>query len=343
MLQQKTHYVSIQLGIGGWQPSPAAEVYNKRYGDCKDLTNLMISMLDHAGIKSYPVLVKTRSSGLVYPEFPAEQFNHVITCVPLPRDTVWLECTADYITAGALPYNTEGCNVLLVTGNGGVIIKTPQSSAARNRWQSFITGRIQSNNNFNFKGTLALTGNYNYHYNYLRHEQSSKDVEDRFARRFGRYAPNPTFTEIRFPGKDRLIADTLYIEVGGEFSSFITQTRRRLFVNPNVLNRVDNALLPDAESRNFPLFFDYSFTQIDSLEIYFPGVAFLEAAPEPLLIETEFGRYRTDYRFIDKKLFYTREFKIKWREIPEAYYAEYLDFIRKVIQNDKHKFVIKKM
>ena len=57
-LQQNTHYVGIQLGIGGWQTYDAAYVATKKYGDCKALSNFMISLLKEAGIKGHAVVIK---------------------------------------------------------------------------------------------------------------------------------------------------------------------------------------------------------------------------------------------------------------------------------------------
>src|SRR5690606_19691165 len=93
-MQAKTRYISVQIGIGGYQPYSAEEVDRLGYGDCKGLTNYMQSLLRVAGIESYYSIVYAGAFKRdIIPDFTSMQGNHVILCLPFKNDTTWLECT----------------------------------------------------------------------------------------------------------------------------------------------------------------------------------------------------------------------------------------------------------
>ncbi|MDX5339002.1 MAG: transglutaminase-like domain-containing protein [Cyclobacteriaceae bacterium] len=160
-LQKNFRYVSIQLGIGGWQTSSAEDVLKSSSGDCKGLTNLMKAMLKEVGIESQEALV---FAGVeeedIEVDMVSHQFNHVILRAHAEGNPVWLECTSSTLPAGFLGDFTKNRHVLLIQESGGHLLKTPAYSS-RDWNQVKIQGQIQMDiqGNAKIKNELQFAGN----------------------------------------------------------------------------------------------------------------------------------------------------------------------------------------
>lgn len=153
-LQRNTHYVGIELGMGGWQPFDAAYVYNKRYGDCKALANYMVALLKEAGIRADPVLIRAGADAPpIDTGFACNQFNHVIAAAFTGNDTVWLECTSQTLPPGYLSSFTADRDALLLDGTGGHIVHTPVYGVRDNRLDRTLKGVIDAQGDL--EGTLV--------------------------------------------------------------------------------------------------------------------------------------------------------------------------------------------
>ena len=125
-MQNKTRYVLIAMGIGGWQPMPAAEVSKKGYGDCKALTNYMRTLLSAAGINSYFSVIYDDHSIITFDkDFPRMSGNHAILMVPTEKETIWLENTSQQHAFNHLSFTSHHRNVLAVKEDGIQIVDTP--------------------------------------------------------------------------------------------------------------------------------------------------------------------------------------------------------------------------
>jgi hypothetical protein len=156
-MQSKTRYVSVQIGIGGTRPEPASTVDKKGYGDCKALVNYMKCLLDAAGIRSFYTLVKAGDDHPdILEDFPSNQFNHVILCVPSAADTTWLECTSQDCPFGFLGAFTDDRPVLLITPDGGVMTRTPRYSEDDNKYFRTVEVTLDSSGN----GSAQITNVY---------------------------------------------------------------------------------------------------------------------------------------------------------------------------------------
>lgn len=338
-LQDHTRYVAIELGIGAWQPYSAEWVFKNKYGDCKDLSTFMVAMLKACGISAYPTLIGTRDRGMLIREFPSNQFNHCITFVPLQRDTLWLECTADLIAAGELPSADEGCDVLVVKEDAGEIVRTPQSTSGDNCQISTIKGHLTTLGKLAFSGGLSSTGNIATR---LRHSLRDNKGEDRkryLGRKLGRYLPVLDLATYEIDHLHQNFDQPLVVRVSGTSEKFVARSAKRLFVNPNILNRARPGSVPREKKRQFSVYYSYPFTYIDSLSVDIPKGYVLENAPDPVEITTPFGFFKTTSHFSDGALRYTRIFRLDKKQIQRSDYEAYVSFMKNIVKNDQAPYV----
>lgn len=118
-LRQNTRYVSIQLGIGGLRPFPVEMVMKSGFGDCKALSVYMQALLAAADIHSEYLIVNTGRRSLLKDYYSVGQMDHAMLCVPMQKDTLWIECTNPRLPLGYRHDNIAGHEVLLIGENGG--------------------------------------------------------------------------------------------------------------------------------------------------------------------------------------------------------------------------------
>jgi hypothetical protein len=133
--RDELRYMAVEIGIGGYQPSPAEEVYFERYGDCKDMTTFLCALAEEAGIPVYQALVSTRQNGLPDTTLPsAVQFNHVIAYAPgIGTHGIWMDATDKSCAFGSLPWYDQDLDVLQVGPEGeSRLTRTPASRPEEN-------------------------------------------------------------------------------------------------------------------------------------------------------------------------------------------------------------------
>ncbi len=130
-LQHNMRYVSVQLGIGGWQSFDATYVEKNRYGDCKALSTFMKGMLSEVGIEAYQVVIRWDEENSLFPDdFIYNDFNHMM--IHVPSENMWLECTSNNLPTGEIDKDEQNKKVLLITPEGGKISRTPSIADSLN-------------------------------------------------------------------------------------------------------------------------------------------------------------------------------------------------------------------
>jgi transglutaminase-like putative cysteine protease len=153
-----THYVALEFGIYSYKPYPVADVYARRFGDCKDKASLMIAMLRAVGVPADFVLVRTRPLGSIVPGAASiALFNHAIAYVP--QFDLWLDGTADYYGLRELPLDDQGAMALTIDEKGAAQLRRiPVSQPQDNLTSRNVQAVIRSNGTIDFTGTSTTRG-----------------------------------------------------------------------------------------------------------------------------------------------------------------------------------------
>ena len=305
-LQQNTRYISIQLGIGGLQPFEASYVAQKGYGDCKALSNYMYSMLKTIGVKSYYSWIqggRDLDDRHMIEDFPSDQFNHIVLCVPFAKDTVWLECTSQTDPAGYMGGFTGNRKALAITEEGGKLIPTPRYGLEENLQSRTIKATLDD------EGNLIADVKTKYKaqqqdYLYSAMNMLSKDKVKKMLNEeldFSTYEINDFSYSAK---KDVLpeVDERLQLAVSG----YATVSGKRLFILPNLMTRSSKKPI-NPEERNCDYVFDYAYRDIDSVEITIPSGYQLEALPQEMTLKTAYGNYSSKVRVEGTKIVYHRK------------------------------------
>jgi len=133
-VQDNITYVAFEDGLGGFIPRSASSVCDKRYGDCKDMANLLYEMLNYAGIESYRTWIGTRDRPYSYLEVPTPMVdNHMINTVIVENDTIFLDATDSYVPYGMPSAFTQTKEALLgLNGKEFKLITVPVQDIDKN-------------------------------------------------------------------------------------------------------------------------------------------------------------------------------------------------------------------
>lgn len=339
-LQKNTRYISIQLGIGGWQPFDAKYVGTKKYGDCKALSNYMYSLLKEAGVKSNYVLIKAGAGrrGL-WEDFPSPYFNHAVLCVPDGKDTLWLECTNQTVSAGYMGDFTGGRKALMIDEDGGHVVSTPFYSSKDNSQLRKIDASVDAEGNLSAVVFTRFSGTQQD----LQHELingASKEQRDKYLNstlRLPTYKVSKSnYTEIKKEVPE--VDETLELDA----PNYASVSGKRIFVEPNLFNKIGSKLTDD-KPRKYDIRISDSFLDVDTAIIKVPSGYKVEAAPKDVSIESKFGKYSISFKFNDNSITVIRVHEEKQAIFPPADYADFMKYHNDMYKADRSRMVLVKM
>lgn len=337
LMASSTRYVSIQLGIGGYQPMSAAEVWKRGYGDCKALCNYMMALLAEVGVESHCVSISTQEKHLLkdFPNF--QQLNHMILEVPTESDTLWVECTNPQLPLGYVHDDISGHEALEISEQGGKIVRLPEYPDSCNLNVTEVSVSLDADGT----ASVDITETFQYHYYGRMYSLKTLDKNDLRKLMYSLYllpqaeiSSTTVIDESSFSG-----LPSLKYNLKAENCKLAKNTANRLFVPINLLHK-NFAPAPDSHRAN-ELYIAHGSRQRERIVITLPQDYEIEKMPESVKLSLPFAEYTSEASLIDGKLVITNDYLRHHGVFPDAV-KSFNEFERKISDSYASKIVLKR-
>ena len=355
-VRKNISYVAVEMGLGGYQPRHVQNTFKNRYGDCKDMSSMIVSLLGEADITAYPALIRTLDAGKIDPDFPMQYFNHCIAYVPGVSETedwieawpeydlfgrsLWIDATAEYASVENMPASIQGTHALVVTPDKGHLIETPLFGPEMNVKRREGRATLSPAGDLGLRGEEHFTGVFNIRNRTAMKLRTEGDRQKWMQQYLGNSVPRIELEHFRHSALDDL-DEQVVIRYRFNAGRYANRARDLMFFRPNVMVLWKQNPFTDDQMRQ-SMAFSHPFTEIDTLSFELPPSYVVDDLPDEVELVTEFGTYRTRYAVEDDTLTYTRRLSIKHREILPESYAAYRAFFATVVNSDKSMVVLKR-
>lgn len=333
---KETRYVLISIGVGGFQPMSAAEVYRNKFGDCKGLSNYMMAMLAECGIESYYTEIGSGSGSrklrddYVHPS----QTNHAILYVPLDGEELWLECTNPNMPFGYVHSRITDRKALVYRNNTAELVDMPSYPDSVNTAVMEVTARIKPDGTVDadIKTTYRMS-----EYEYVMGFGKLSSA-DRLAKISGSIKlPLYNVSDIGFAEEK---SAEPWASVSYKLSGNVNMSGSRIFIPVNPFRNNPSARL--RRSRSQDICINHGYRNVDDLQIELPEGYSVEAFPGPMNIENRFGHFRMVVLPVDGKVMVRREMQLNKGTYPSEEYEEFKALMGKISEGNGAQIIMVK-
>lgn len=353
-LQSEIRYVAIEIGVGGYQPHAASDIYRYHYGDCKDKATLLSSMLHVAGISSYYVLIDT-DRGFVNPAVPSVWFDHAILAIDVPADVksdaypsvvrskegkryIIFDPTDEYTPVGSLRAELQDSYALLVTDSGGELIQTPLLPPDANTLERKGHFVIAADGGLIGEVSEDRSGDFAMRERGRLHNWDDRKRTEYFEHYLGRSLQAFTVESMSVEQADQNQKDVL---TNFKFSTpqYGQQRGPLMLVRPRVLG--ESSAYVEHKARHYPIELEQTAREVDTYEIEIPKGYAVDDVPDPAKIDVGFASYQSKIDVDGSKLRYWREYIVRDLSVPPEKFDDWVK-LQGVIGADESAAVVLK-
>jgi hypothetical protein len=354
-IQKNIRYFIVMRGIGGLQANHAADIYRNRYGDCKDKTTLLISMLQVAGIHGYYLMVDDHRD-VVDPLAPSLAGNHMITAIEVPPDVqdprlkaivkgkdgkryLIFDPTNERVPVGIIPEYEQGSYGTLAAGDSSQVIGLPvllPDANSNERTGKFtlaadgtLSGSVDTIRSGSEGGELRMELKYT----------DDKERREALETQVARDVPGVVLNSFEFVQPSALdkpaeihykMTATQYAHTAGPL----------LLVRPRVVGSMARPF--NDKPRKVPIDLEETGHWHDSFDIELPAGYVVDETPDPVDLDLGFATYHSTVSTKNNQLHYERDLIVTKVELGANEAGAYRRLEGTILADEKGTAVLKK-
>lgn len=347
-IEKNIRYSSVPFRQSAFVPQTASTTLNTKLGDCKDLSNLFVTLCRMAGIESQMVLVDTRDNGAMDMVLPSIEFNHCIAKVKLDNKNYYIELTNNNLPFASMPNFLHDALILEIPQKGSTAASNLIHLTAPNRTKDVVRRtmiikpegtdlvvNVECTKSGNLSSSLRNT------YANLDEEKRQQEMEKSVA---GSYKHNVKLEKLGFSDMNELVDSIRYsynYRVKDEIAEIGSLQTFRV-VYPDVVATLNNF---SADERKYPIeYFNYEDADIYETTVKIEVPASKKFIEIPANETLKFGnmQFSVKYQLVaPNKLTITRKFISERKIIPAEKYAEFRAFFEKIIKAEQKMIAYK--
>jgi len=336
---KEIRYVAVAYGQAGYEPHLAADIFRNKYGDCKDQSILLVTMLREADLKAYPVLIATKSYYNMNEDFPSGIFNHCIAVVYLEGKPVFLDPTAETCSFGDLPSSDQGRRVLVFKDEGYSIEEIPLNPPEHNLIRQKLKIKVNSDESISAEKINFTFGVYDQGQRYWLLYTQPELVQDTLKNIIQNVSIGARLNSYKIDNLNNLNIPVVlsYSFKGPEYFTNAGFLR----IMPQ-LTSIDTSLAAK-ESRKYPVDFGLLEKREFLLEVYLPDDFVVKYMPDNIEFESPWLSFSQAYSFEDNRILLRQVNYGKKDKVLQEEYAEFKGFMENLARSIKQRIVLEKV
>lgn len=337
-VQENIRYIAFEDGMRGFIPHSGSYVLEKRYGDCKDMSSIIVDMLRAAGLEAYHTWIGTRDIPYGYKETSTPIVdNHMIATCMIADKWYFLDATGSYTPLGLPTSMIQGKECLVSKGDTYELVNVPIIPAEQNVMRDSVKFNIE-NGKIIGSGEVQLTGYAKVFNNYRLIKTSKKDVDDYLTKVLGKGSNKFLISDYQVEGTKNLDVATT-INYTFNIKDYYSEVGDKIYLNMVLDQSLIDGLI---EKREVPIENDYLYSNESISVLELPEGVSLQYLPPDEAGESEFFSYTIKYKQVGNQVVAEKFFKVNYLTLNVDQFDSWNEIIKQYSKACRNVLILNK-